>query len=205
MPETLSTVLILLVFVIPGFLAARVFSRAYPRTEPGESRMVLESIALSSVSYGIFSWLYVLAWKGRWYENSYLLALLIFFAVFLAPILVALGLIWTLESNSARSLLHRSGLAHPTPKAWDHFFRKGIPCWVVATMKDGRLVAGLYGGDSFASSFPAKEDLYLEKLCTLSPEGRIRGLAQFSLGAIIQMEQVELLEFYQLKELQHDQ
>jgi hypothetical protein len=61
-------------------------------------------------------------------------------------------------------------------------------------MKDGRVIAGLYGPNSFASSFPAPEDLYLEKMCKLSPQGKIEGIAEFSNGCIIQMDNIELLE-----------
>ena len=65
-------------------------------------------------------------------------------------------------------------------------------------MRDGRVVAGLYGTKSFASSYPDEEDLYLQTLCALSPEGEITGIVEGSEGAILRMSEVSLLEFYSL-------
>ncbi len=60
------------------------------------------------------------------------------------------------------------------------------------------MIAGLYAGNSFASSFPAAEDLYLEKICRLSAQGEIEGIADFSRGGIIKMENVETLELFDI-------
>jgi hypothetical protein len=199
MPETVTSVVVLLIFVIPGFIAARVLGLAFPRAEPNEGKSVLEGIALSCLNYGFLSWLLVLAWKMRWHEDVMYFALLAVFCLFLFPILLGFLLIRLSDSERARSLRAKFHLAHPLPKAWDYFFRQGVPCWVVATLKDGRIVAGLYGRDSFASSYPSEEDIYLEKLCSLSPEGKILGVAGYSRGAIIRMENVELLEFYEVR------
>jgi hypothetical protein len=64
-------------------------------------------------------------------------------------------------------------------------------------MKNGKVVAGLCGNKSFASSFPADEDLYLEKVCTLSADGKMDGIVPNSMGAIIRMENVALIEFFE--------
>jgi hypothetical protein len=197
MPETSNAVLILLVFLVPGFIASRVLTLAFPREEPSEGRMVIEAIALSCFNYGLLSWLFVLAWKEGWLDDPSVLALLAVLALFVSPVVLGFFLIWASDSPWVASLRRRFRLTHPVPKAWDYFFRQGVPCWVVATLRDGRIVAGLYGGDSFASSYPASEDIYLERLCRLSPDGKMIGLADYSLGGIIRMENVELLEFYE--------
>ena len=199
MPETVSAIIVLLAFVTPGFIATRVLELAFPRTEPQQGRIVLEGLALSCLNYGTFSWLFVIAWKERWHETLLGLTLLTFFALFLAPVLLALSLIRISDTRSLRRLRSHFHLIHPVPKAWDYFFRQARPCWIVATLKDGHVVAGLYGNNSFTSSFPADEDIYVERLCTLSAEGKITGLAKYSRGAIIRMENVVLLEFYDLK------
>jgi hypothetical protein len=199
MPETVDAVLVLILFVIPGFVAGRILSLAFPRVEPGEGRMVLEALALSCLNYGLLSWLLLLGWNQKWYERTSALATLAFVVLFVSPILIGLAMIGLNDAGWVRRLRARFGLAHPVPKAWDYFFRRRTPCWVIGTLKDGRIVAGLYGSNSFASSFPAEEDIYIERLCRLSEEGKIIGLADQSLGAIIRMENIELLEFYELK------
>jgi hypothetical protein len=198
MPTSLGAVLILIAFIMPGFIAGRVLSSAHPSSEAGEGRLVLGAITLSCLNYAVLSWLLVLAWTRKWYEDPVTLALLAFFILFVAPFLIALALVWVIDTEWGRRVRVAFGIAHPVSKAWDSFFRRGIPCWIVATLKGGRVIAGLYGGNSFASSFPAEEDLYLEKICRLSAQGEIEGIAEFSRGGIIKMENVETLELFDI-------
>ncbi|MGA2302149.1 MAG: DUF6338 family protein [Candidatus Acidiferrum sp.] len=197
MPTSIQAVIVIVVFLMPGFIASRVLSYTYPRSEPTEARLVLTAITLSCFNYAILSWFLILSWKRLWYQHTAFLAFLVFLSVFISPVLSTLGLVKLAETNWIRRFRQTFGLPHPVPKAWDYFFRKGIPCWVLATLKGGQLVGGLYGENSFASSFPSEEDLYLERLCNLTPEGRMNGFADFSVGGIIRMENVELLELFE--------
>jgi hypothetical protein len=197
MPSSTAAVLVIVAFVMPGFIASRVVSFTLPGTEPTQGRLLLTAITLSCLNYAVLSWLLVFAWLDKWYENPLALAVLSFFVLFGAPVLIGLAIPQIVESKRGRKVRERFRLMHPIPKAWDYFFRLGTPCWVVATMKDGHVLAGWYGVNSFASSFPAEEDLYLEKTCNLSPEGRILQVKEFSHGAIIRMEHVQLLEMYE--------
>jgi hypothetical protein len=197
MPTTISAILVIVVFLMPGFIASRVFSFVYPGSATGESRTVLTAITFSCFNHAILSWLLVLAWKEMWYENLAFLAIFSVFDLFVLPVIIALLFVKMNETGWGRRVRDRFGLLHPIPKAWDYFFSRRIPCWIVATLKDGRIFAGLYGEQSFASSFPAEEDLYLEKLCSLSPEGKIVEVAQYSLGGIIRIENVATLEFFE--------
>lgn len=198
MPTTFSAIGVLLVFVIPGFVAGRVWEFAYPRTEPSESRLFLEGLSLSCVNYALVSWLLVLIYQKHWYQSVFLLACFSLLILLIFPVLLGFGLVAVSESNCLRRLRSRFGFANPVPTAWDYFFRKSGYCWVLATLKSGHVVAGFFGPNSSASSYPSAEDIYLERLCKLSPEGKIEGLIEYSQGAIIQMDDVELLEFYDL-------
>jgi len=198
MPTSVGAILVVIAFIMPGFIAGRVLSSAHPSSEASEGRLVLGAITLSCLNYAVLSWLLVLTWSQQWYENPLSLALLAFFILFVAPVLIALTLVKVIDTEWGKKVRVAFGIAHPVSKAWDSFFRRGIPCWVVATLKGGRVIAGLYGGNSFASSFPAEEDLYLEKICRLSAQGEIEGIAEFSRGGIISMENVETLELFDI-------
>ena len=52
----------------------------------------------------------------------------------------------------------------PFPTAWDYYFDKRNPSWVLVHLKDGTLIGGLFGDDSYATSFPTDGDIYLEKV-----------------------------------------
>lgn len=145
MPSTIGSVLVLIGFVIPGFITAWLWTLSYPRLEPSEGRLVLEGLALSCVNYGVWSWLLVLAWKLAWYERLVPSIVIVAFVLFVSPVFLGIVLVRVSESDWLRELRPRIGLASPVPRAWDHFFRKSGPCWVLATLKNGQVVGGLYG------------------------------------------------------------
>ncbi len=85
MPTSLGAILILIAFIMPGFIAGRVLSSAHGTSEAGEGRLVLGAITLSCLNYAVLSWLLVLAWTRKWYEDPLTLALLAFFILLVAP------------------------------------------------------------------------------------------------------------------------
>lgn len=67
------------------------------------------------------------------------------------------------------------GFPHPDPTARDHHFRKERAYWIWLTFKNGQVMAGLFGANSFASSFPQRQDLFVEKLLSLDEDGNVVG------------------------------
>jgi Family of unknown function (DUF6338) len=197
MPTSIQAIIVVIVFLIPGFVASRVLSYAYPASEPSDARLILTAIMHSCINYALLSWLFILSWKMLWYENAAFLAFLAVLALFVSPVLSGLGLVKLAETGWIRRFRQAFGLPHPVPKGWDYFFRRRIPCWVIATLKSGRVIGGKYAANSFASSYPSEEDLYLEQLCNMTPEGTMAGLNDLSVGGIIQMKNVELLEMFE--------
>lgn len=201
MPTNLNEIVIVILFIIPGFVFSRIMGFAFPSRARNATQIMLDSLAASCVSYAFLSplvwWLLQLEHKPGVY--GWLLAGW-FLVLFLFPVVSALILIRVSDSAAGRwtrELLH---FKHPDPKAWDFFFRQGRSSWVVATLKDGTLLAGLFSTDSFASAFPNEEDLYLERVCTLSDDGKITGLSDGTEGAIIRAENIKLLEFYRVED-----
>lgn len=199
MPETIPQVVILVLFIIPGFVFSRILGLSLPMQKRGPTFLVLDSLAMSCVNYALLS---PVVWgvsrEGFSSQHPYWFASLWFIVLFVTPAILALMVGNFIGSPKLRGLRQTVGLIHPLPKAWDYFFWRGRQCWVLATFKDGRIVAGLYSTESFASSYPAEQDLYLERVCQLSPEGRIVGLVEGSGGAILSMADIQLLEFYPL-------
>jgi hypothetical protein len=185
--------------MIPGLVASQVLSYAYPASESGEARLILSAIMHSCINYALLSWLFILSWKELWYQNTIFLIFLAMLTLFISPVLTSLVWVRLIETRWVRTFRETFGLPHPAPKAWDYFFRKRIPCWIIATLKSGRVIGGMYAGSSFASSYPSAEDLYVEQLCNMTPEGTIAGLSDLSVGGIIRMENVELLEMFEYK------
>lgn len=196
MPTSMQALLIIVLFLMPGFIARSLLSSVYPTSEPSEARLALTAVTLSCVNYGIWSWLIVLSWQKSWYKSGGFLAFLAVLVLFLSPVLGPLAIVKLTQTSYFRSVRETFGIRHPAPKAWDYFFGKGTACWIIVTLKSGRVIGGYYGTESFASSFPHVEDLYLELLCDMTPDGRLNGITPLTLGGIIRMEEVELLELF---------
>jgi hypothetical protein len=92
-------------------------------------------------------------------------------------------------------LRHRT--IHPMPKPWDYVFSKGEAFWVIVHLKDGRRIGGRYDTNSFSSSFPADEQIYLEEVWRLDKSGRFIAKVQDSHGLIISGKDFEAIEFFQ--------
>ena len=86
----------------------------------------------------------------------------------------------------------------PCPTAWDHFFgvlRKG-KCHVLVHLKNGEKIAGFYGSDSYATSFPRNGDLYLEQTIKVDSEGVFLGYVDNTLGLIISRDEYSYIELF---------
>ena len=200
MPTTMSQVLILVAFLIPGFILVRVKRLSYPSAEEPFQRTLLDSLTLSCIVHGLASplWYWCYA-SGTATRRPVVTGLMVFAILFAIPAL--LGLIYNLlaASGGARWLRELLKIPDPLPTAWDFYFRKRPGCWVRVILKSGQVIAGLFGPSSFASSFPRNQDLFLEKLLSLDEDGMVLGWADYSAGALVKMEEVERLEFFEIE------
>lgn len=81
----------------------------------------------------------------------------------------------------------------PTP--WDYFFdNQGMACFVLCHLKSGRLIGGLYGTKSYTSEYPEPQQIYLEELWKITPEGQFLEKIPGTLGAIIRFDECSMIE-----------
>jgi hypothetical protein len=66
-------------------------------------------------------------------------------------------------------------------------------------LKDGRTVGGLYDEDSFASSYPESEDLYLQEVWKLNEQGGFIEKVPNTRGLLINYEGIEFIELFEKK------
>jgi hypothetical protein len=90
----------------------------------------------------------------------------------------------------------RSKTIHPIAKPWDYIFSQGETHWVILHLKDGRRIGGKYGTQSFASSYPAEEQIYIEELWRLDENGKFQHKIEGSKGLIISHKDFEAIEFF---------
>jgi hypothetical protein len=65
-------------------------------------------------------------------------------------------------------------------------------------IKDGRVIGGLYGPDSFASSYPEREDIYLEEIWKIDEEGKFLGKIADTKGLLINADIIEYIELFNI-------
>ena len=90
----------------------------------------------------------------------------------------------------------QKALPHPTAKPWDFVFSQRKPYWVIITLKDGAQIAGRYDVNSFASSAPAQEQLYLEEAWVLSSGDGFERPRVDSAGILILAPDIATVEFF---------
>ncbi len=200
MPQSLNQVLLLVAFIIPGFIVIRVKRLSYPAAEESIQGTLLDSLALSCIVHGVCSPVWYLSYVYRTYlSQPKIFGLQVFAILFVVPVL--LGVLYNLWSGTdkARWLRRLLGVPHPIPVAWDYHFRKRRPLWVWLTFKSGQVMAGLFGPSSFASSFPHRQDLYIEKLLRLDSHAKVQGWRENSAGALVRMHDLERVEFFDVE------
>ena len=82
-------------------------------------------------------------------------------------------------------------------KPWDYVFGKHDPFWIIVHLKNGEKIGGRFGLDSFASSNPADEQIYLQEVWTLDDKGRFLSPVKNSRGIILMNDEIRAVEFFE--------
>jgi len=213
MPSTIEALLILLVLVLPGFVAARLFKTPLPNALMNERQFLVMTVLLGivvhlialPVTVSVWPAIVALGWGPAGLANggavapTWSLAGWFLLILFVIPVVVALATSLTFRAERVQGILDLFGLSlvELTPQAWDWFFlsqRRG--CWVVIQLDDGRLVGGEYGGGSFASLTPHDKDLYLEREYYVDEAHNFGDPIPGSIGVWLRGNAVQALHFY---------
>ena len=180
----------LIVFVLPGYLSWNVWRFLFPvRTERAADSLIA-IIMVGLVNSILVGWMI----PGVRELNSLLGQVAAFAGVYLiAPVL------WPFIIRAFLQIpFVRRRIVHPIPKAWDYFFGLHAPCFVLARLKNGALLGGIMGSQSFASSYPSDEDLYLEQLWRVTDQGQFVSPLPNTKGALISRSDCEYFQFIEM-------
>ena len=180
----------LIAFVLPGYLSWSVWRILFPVRTTRVADSLIAIIMVGLINSILIGWvipevrtLDSLIWQVAAFAGVYLIA----------PVL------WPLV---IRELLQipfvRQRIVHPIPKAWDYFFGLHVPCFVLARLKNGALLGGVMGSQSFASSYPSDEDLYLEQLWRVTDQGQFVSPLPDTKGALISRSDCEYIQFVEI-------
>ena len=181
-----------LIFFIPGFISIKIYDLLIPSEKRDFSKSIFEVIGFSAINFAALSWFIILIHSGNFFRDHriwYFLALLI--VIFVIPILWPIVLLKVLFwSPIAKRVIH------PILKPWDYIFGRRNAYWVIIHLQDGRKIGGKYDKNSFASSYPAEEQIYLEEVWELDEKSAFKKRIDRSNGIIILGKDISSIEFF---------
>jgi hypothetical protein len=84
----------------------------------------------------------------------------------------------------------------PIKRPWDYVFSKRKPCWMIVHLKDQRRIGGVFDSSSYASSYPADPQIYIQEVWKLDDEGRFIEPVERSEGIIVLKEDIVAVELF---------
>jgi hypothetical protein len=185
MPElTKENIEMLILFVAPGFISLKVWGLIHSNLRFRISESLIEAVIYSSWNAVFFLGLFEVLNKIN--------PILAYAVVF-----ICLPVIWPILFNLVAKIPYFR--ARLTPTSWDHVFNEREDCFILLHLKNGQMLGGLYSGNSFASSYPEKEDLYLSQLWKIDEEGAFREPIKNSGGLLVNFEEVSFIEIFKLE------
>jgi len=173
-------------FIAPGFIIHWFVSLVAVR-QYSEQQVWLRLFVLSLFNAACFGW--VLYVESLVYWVRILLLLLA------GPVLIGYLVLLAVRYNIVFRLLEWLELnpVHPTPTAWDWKFpQMSKPAWVVVNLKNGGIILGYYGKNSFAASIPEQRDIYIENIYNMDEDGNWVDLGK---GVLVMKDEISSIEF----------
>lgn len=181
-----------IIFVVPGFVSLKCYETICLRPQRDASSQIIDAVTYSCINYSLlFLPIYLVESSDYRTTNPVLYVVFYVVVLLLAPISWALIFRFLRAKNFLQKIL-----PHPTAKPWDFVFAQRKQYWAIVTLKGGKQHAGLYGANSFASSAPATEQIYLEQCWKMNAEGGLERKRDSSAGIIIVLPEIETIEFF---------
>lgn len=181
-------------FVIPGFISLKTYEALSPGIAKDSSQQVIDAVAYSCVNYGLLAVPVALVESSACKTSHPSLYL-----AFWAFVLLVAPITWACAFWKLRHLQFvQKTLPHPVGKPWDYVFSQRKPYWVILTLKGDRQVAGRYDSDSFASSSPQSEQIYLQEAWVLNGDGGFERPRDGTAGVIVLGSEIVTLELFDL-------
>jgi hypothetical protein len=201
-PSTLQGLLIVLLAIAPGFLAATYWARAKTRRVPASDlHTILQALALSLVVQVIvapltYRFFYPVRAHIYDYDPRDLVGWLVL-TVLVVPLVLGVALgkfeeryLAPRRDRTGESALHRlfTQIWPPSPpSSWDWFFMQVIPdgSFVLVEFEDGTRVAGTWERNSFATTSPEPHGLILAREWLVDEDGNFTTVVAQSAGVLI--------------------
>jgi len=194
---TFDAVFYTAIFILPGFIIKTIINVLNPPKKEKDATLFLSYLTYSLVNLALCSWAYVLVSPLSDSECTLHLYWLALLGITIVGSIVASIIIGFLKYHRVMYKLAQKfsfNVIDPTPTAWDFWFHKTEPSFVVVTLKDGSQIHGWFGSNSFASSDEQERDLFIEKIYHKLDDGSMKTIPE-SCGIYISKDIVKFIEF----------
>lgn len=189
--------ILFLLFVIPGFISIKSYEIFIPTIRKDSSNQIIDAIAYSCLNYGV-SFPLIIYVENTSLKTDYFICYYLFYLV----VFVILPITWALIWKKLRETKKFQKLApHPIQKPWDYVFSKKEKYFIKIVLTNGTIVGGYYGENSFTSSSPSPEQIYLEQSWVIKDDGsRFERAKNDTQGILIMETQISYIEFKKLQQ-----
>jgi hypothetical protein len=197
-----------ILFLVPGLNATWFLERLRGPSRLKGAERLLRALSLSLLIYASASpWLVAIG--GRILESRpvspWELIFGGFVVLFIAPLFLALVAAILGMSSRAKWLLGLVATIDPTPRAWDFAFKGERPFFCRIKLRDGELVGGVFGDDSFATAYPEPQDVFLEEVWRLREDGSFVEPLEGTAGLLVSGTSIDFVEFLVAQEVTADE
>lgn len=204
MLEALTSILILIAFLVPGFVWRTVEAQFIFLDKRLEwEKFALGLLARSTVVYTCAGEVIYQGWKNDWLDVHPIYSTLVA-AGFIGVLPAILGFVsgilrqqgffpWMIKKMGLRAFEQ-----HQIPTAWDYVFSRITPQWAIVTLQDGTKIRGYVGEDSYFSSDMESRDLFISHVIQSREDGKMEQILHTG-GVYINKDQVTAIEFLKLK------
>ena len=190
----IETIKLIFIFFVPGFISLKIYGLLIPSKDIDFSKSFYDAISFSCINFAISYVPWTLIDNNMYKESP-----ICFYLLVIALLLILPAILPILYLSIIKIPFIKNRIIDPYLRPWDYLFSKKEPYWIIIHLKDGRNIGGRYdkATNSFASSFPADEQLYIGELWELDEKGAFVKAIPDSKGLIISSTEFESIEFFQ--------
>jgi hypothetical protein len=188
---TNTSIGLFIIIVAPGFLSLKIWGLIHPTRHTSLADSLYEAIF-----YGVLNYFLIVQWLPKLLAKINSVFEIIAYIISLVIVPLLLPLLW---KNILSLKFIKQKTINSVPKAWDFFFAKHLPCFMLIHLKNGQMIGGLYSDKSSASTYPESEDLYLEQVWVVDSEGRFYEPVEGTMGLLVNNGVIDYIEIYKPK------
>jgi hypothetical protein len=181
-------------YLVPGVIATFVYNFFIRSSLTKYADYLIELLVFGVFYHALFFWLIADVNSPDITSNQFLYNFLTLLTIFVIPSLLGYLAAFVIQSRILRRITRTA--THPTPMAWEHVLGKNKPYYIIFHLKSGQKLGGLYSGESFASSFPQAQEIYVQELYHVTERGKFDNKVERTEGAIIRFDECSFIEFF---------